>query len=162
MSLHISASDLRDGTVEVQTEQGGLSTKSVHGRDSSVQVCRRLPGYHSTPHKHDCEQFTYVVSGTTWMFIGREGFQAAPGDFFRVPRNEVHWSWNLGDEDLVTVQTFSPAMDPATVGNSVGLFADGESEEVRDPAPNVTVPDADEYLAGERAIMGDAYPEPSE
>jgi mannose-6-phosphate isomerase-like protein (cupin superfamily) len=140
-------------------KQGGLSTKAVHGRDSSVQVCTRLPGYHSIPHKHDCEQFTYVVSGTTWMFIGHEGFQAGPGDFFRVPRNEVHWSWNLGGEDLVTVQTFSPALDPATVAGSIGLFADGESDEVRDPAPNVTVENADEYLAGERTIMGEAYPE---
>jgi mannose-6-phosphate isomerase-like protein (cupin superfamily) len=158
MALHISAGDLEVGTVQVDTEQGGLSTKSVHGRDSSVQVCSRLPGYHSTPHKHDCEQFTYIVSGRTWMFIEHEGFQAGPGDFFRVPRNAVHWSWNLGGEDLVTVQTFSPAMDPSTVANSVGLFAEGESDEVRDPAPNVTVENAAEYRAGEREIMGAAYP----
>lgn len=158
MALHISGEQLLSGTVQVDTAQGGLSTKSVHGTYSSVQVCTRLPGYHSTPHHHDTEQFTYVTSGSTWMFIEDQGFLARAGDFFRVPKNAVHWSWNLGGEDLVTVQTFAPAMDPDTVGNSVGLFRDGESTEVVSPAPNVTAENADEYRAREREIMGDAYP----
>jgi quercetin dioxygenase-like cupin family protein len=157
MSLHIKSEQIEAGTVEVDAQQGGLSTKSIYGNDSSMTVATREPGYHSIPHRHDLEQLTYVVSGETWMFIGEDGFIATVGDFFRVPRNEVHWSWNTGSGNLVTFQSFAPALDPATNVGALGLFAPGEDETAKAAARNITPPDADRYVALEPQIMGDDY-----
>ena len=33
-----------------------------------------------------------------WIFIDEEGFPLKKGDFFRIPRNAVHWSWNRSDK----------------------------------------------------------------
>jgi quercetin dioxygenase-like cupin family protein len=158
MGLHIRNEDIRDGSIVVDTDQGGLSTRSVYGNEVSMTVATRAPGYHSVPHFHAIEQLTYVAGGQTWMFIGEQGFVARQGDFFRVPAGEVHWSWNTGDEPLITFQCFSPVLDPATNDGSVGLFADGETPAVRNPGRNITPEDADRYRALEREIMGDAHP----
>jgi quercetin dioxygenase-like cupin family protein len=155
MALNIPADEIQDGTIEVDTAEGGLSTRAVYGNEVSMVVATRAPGYHSVPHRHHIEQLTYVASGETWMFIGEDGFIARQGDFFRVPSNEVHWSWNTGGEPLVTFQCFSPVLDPSTNDGSVGLFADGETPEVRNPGANVTPDDAGRYRDLEPGIMGD-------
>lgn len=157
MALHIPSEQITEGTIEVDTDQGGLSTRSVYGNEVSMTVATRAPGYHSIPHRHATEQLTYVDSGETWMFIGEQGFVARKGDFFRVPANEVHWSWNTGDQPLITFQCFSPVLDPATNDGSVGLFDEHETPAVRDPAANVTPQDAARYQAIEQRVMGDAY-----
>jgi quercetin dioxygenase-like cupin family protein len=152
MGLHMRSEEMTDGSIVVDTAEAGLSTRSVFGNQLSMTVATREPGYHSIPHYHAIEQLTYVVSGMTWMFIGQSGFIARQGDFFRVPSGEVHWSWNTGGEPLVTFQCFSPVLDPATNAGSVGLFADGETPDVRDPGRNI-------YRALEPQIMGDDHPD---
>lgn len=159
MSLHIRSEDIQSGTVAVDTEQGGLSTLTVYGNLGAMTVATREPGYHSIPHRHALEQFTYVVSGECWMFIGDDGFHCKPGDFFRVPFNAVHWSW-VGAEPLVTFQSFAPALDPTTMEGAVGLFAEGEDTTPVGAAANITPDDWERYRAREAELMGDAYPGP--
>ena len=76
MGLHVRSEEMRDGSIVVDADQGGLSTRSVYGNQVSMTVATREPGYHSIPHYHAIEQLTYVVSGQTWMFIGEHGFIA--------------------------------------------------------------------------------------
>jgi quercetin dioxygenase-like cupin family protein len=158
MALHVRNEEMTDGSIVVDADQGGLSTRSVYGNQVSMTVATREPGYHSIPHYHAIEQLTYVVSGQTWMFIGEHGFVARPGDFFRVPSGEVHWSWNTGDEPLVTFQCFAPILDPETNDGAVGLYDDGETPDIKDPGRNITPEDAAHHQELERRAMGDEYP----
>ena len=70
----------------------------AYGNDSSIMIATRPPGFHSKPHYHDSEQLNYVADGEMWIFIDKEGFPLKKGDFFRIPRNAVHWSWNRSDK----------------------------------------------------------------
>ena len=133
MALHVRSNEMQDGSIVVDADQGGLSTRSVYGNQVSMTVATREPGYHSIPHYHAIEQLTYVVSGETWMFIGNHGFIARHGDFFRVPSGEVHWSWNTGGQPLVTFQCFAPVLDPET--NDGGRRALRRRRDARRPRP---------------------------
>lgn len=82
-----------------------VTTQMAYGNDSSIMVATRPPGFHSKPHYHDSEQLNYVADGEMWIFIGEEGFPLKKGDFFRIPRNAVHWSWNRSDRPCILNRT---------------------------------------------------------
>ncbi len=89
---------------------GSLLVKQTHGTDMSFMLARRLPGYHSTPHTHDSEQFNYVLEGEIWMFIGEDGFKCVKGDIFRVPRNLSHWARVEGPGDCLLLTAHTPPL----------------------------------------------------
>ena len=60
-----------------------------------------LPGYHTRPHMHDCEQMNYIVSGEMYFFVDGRGYRCRQGDVMRIPRNKVHWAWNRGKDTAV-------------------------------------------------------------
>ena len=107
---------------------GAVTAKIAHGTDSSLMVATREPGYHSKPHRHDCEQLNYVLAGELYVFIDDGGFLAREGDVFRVPRNATHWSWVQGAKPCVLLEVHAPALigDPGFSDTAVALLGAGE------------------------------------
>lgn len=89
---------------------GSVGARIVYGKDSSMMLATRQPGYHSKPHSHDSEQLNYVLEGELLVFIDNECLLVRKGDTFRIPRNAVHWSWVRGIQPSVLLETHSPPM----------------------------------------------------
>jgi quercetin dioxygenase-like cupin family protein len=86
----------------------------VHGAETGVMLANRGPGYHTTPHMHDAEQFNYILSGEIWFFVEKNGYRCKAGDLMRIPKNRVHWAWNRGPGHAVVLETHAP---PITANN---------------------------------------------
>lgn len=87
-----------------------LATQRVYGMENSIMFAERGPGYHTRPHRHDCEQMNYVVSGEIWFFVDGEGYRCRKGDIMRIPRNKVHWAYNCGSENAVLIESHCPPL----------------------------------------------------
>jgi mannose-6-phosphate isomerase-like protein (cupin superfamily) len=107
---------------------GSIGAKIAYGKDASIMVATRQPGYHSKPHLHDAEQLNYVLAGELYVFIGDTGFLVEQGDLFRVPRNAVHWSWVQGTTPCVLLEVHAPPLigDPGVTDTAVALMSDAE------------------------------------
>lgn len=138
MPLHLKAEDVQEHRVELSPDQGSgtMVVRKAYGREASMMVAERVPGYHTRPHVHDCEQINYVVSGEIWFFIEDRAFHCRQGDFMRIPRGRVHWAWNKSDSTAVVAETHSPPLstDPGNDPNS--LLEPDEPEK----AVNIFVP----------------------
>src|SRR3954451_9369237 len=44
-----------------------MSTQRVYGVNNSIMFAARGPGYHTKPHRHECEQINYIVEGEMWF-----------------------------------------------------------------------------------------------
>jgi quercetin dioxygenase-like cupin family protein len=130
MPVHVKAHEVLDGENVLQIRGGSMSTKMVFGNDCNMMVATRAPGYHSNPHRHDCEQINYVLEGEVWVFLENDAFLMKKGDFSRIPRNALHWAWNRGDSDCILIEVHAPACDPLNRKNAVGLFAEGETPDL--------------------------------
>jgi quercetin dioxygenase-like cupin family protein len=155
MSLKISSKDMQEGTQALPVHSGGMKTLFVYGNDQNMMVATRSPNYHSKPHKHDCEQLNYVAAGEIWIFVEDEGYHLVEGDFFRVPRNQLHWAWVKGTKPCVLIQSHAPVLAPETRRGTVGLFKDGEKPQINATPPQESI-DID-VSAVERKAMGAAY-----
>jgi mannose-6-phosphate isomerase-like protein (cupin superfamily) len=133
-----------------------VTTQMAYGNDSSIMIATRPPGFHSKPHHHDSEQLNYVADGEMWIFIGEEGFPLKKGDFFRIPRNAVHWSWNRSDKPCTFFESHAPGIpfDPALKEAATPLFGDGEAPQVVGHVINSYVPDPDVAAIEARALTG--------
>lgn len=125
MPLFVRAEDIRSDTLKTQYTQ--MSTKKVYGNESSLMLATRPGGYHSRPHKHDTEQMNYVIDGEIWVFVEDAFFLVKAGDFYRVPRNAVHWGWITSDKPCTILEVFAPAYISSMRPSVVGLFDDGET-----------------------------------
>src|SRR5262249_32315673 len=110
--LLMRASDISRGNFASGDLTGGgvLSTLVLGGESLSLIVADRDPGYHSAPHRHAAEQLNYVAKGEIWIFVETEGFRAREGDFFRIPKDAVHWSWVRGDEPCRLIEAHAPSV----------------------------------------------------
>ena len=126
MGLVVSGTAMGVGHNILKTESGSMVTKSIYGSESSLMIATREAGYHSRPHRHVAEQLVYIADGEIWVFVENQAFLAAAGDFYRIPQNAVHWGWNQSDKPVTAFQSYTPALDPFTRGNSVALLEDGE------------------------------------
>ncbi len=135
MGLQISSRDMEQGGAALDVRTGSMQTLFVYGNKANLMVATRSPGYHSYPHRHDCEQLNYLVEGELWVFIENQGYHLRPGDFLRIPGNVVHWAWNRGTAPSTLIEVHAPVLDPEARRGTVGLFADGEVPSVeRSPA----------------------------
>jgi mannose-6-phosphate isomerase-like protein (cupin superfamily) len=105
------------------------STQRIYGLESSLLFADRDPGYHTNPHRHDCEQLNYVLSGEIWFFIEDKAWRCTEGDIMRIPRDKLHWAWVRGSENCSVIEVHTPPLP----GNgeearkaAVGLLADDE------------------------------------
>jgi quercetin dioxygenase-like cupin family protein len=106
----------------------GHDMKRVHGTEAAFAISLRKSGYHSYPHIHDFEQLNYIQEGEMWFFIVDKPYHVKKGDFLRIPRNAIHWSWVKTKEPCLCYEVFCPP-PPARKdrpNHSVGLFDEGE------------------------------------
>ena len=155
MGLKVSSDQLSDGTNSLRTFAGTMSTKVVHGNESSIVIARREAGYHSRPHYHESEQLNYVMEGEMWVFVEEQGFVARAGDFFRIPANAVHWAYNRSDEPVTAFQVHSPPLEPSREV-AHGLYADDEAPAPRGDSANIPVEDAERYRVVEENALASA------
>lgn len=105
------------------------TTQRVYGLETSLLFADRDPGYHTHPHRHDCEQFNYILSGEIWFFVEDKAYRCTAGDIMRIPRDKVHWAWVRADENCTVIESHSPPLPGNTPENrevSVALLADDE------------------------------------
>ena len=101
----------------------------VYGTETSLLFADRDPGYHTNPHKHDCEQFNYILTGEIWFFVEDKAYRCRKGDIMRSPRNKLHWAWVRGKEKCSVIESHSPALPgngPEARGAAIALLADDE------------------------------------
>jgi quercetin dioxygenase-like cupin family protein len=153
MPVHVKAHEVLEGENVLQVRGGSMSTKMVYGNDCNMMLATRAPGYHSNPHRHDCEQINYVLEGEVWVFLENEAFLMKKGDFSRIPRNALHWAWNRGDTDCVLIEVHAPACDPLIRKNAVGLYAEGETPDLSSAVQTLRTGDSPSEL--EKRIFGD-------
>ena len=136
-----------------------LRAQKVYGTETSIMFAERGPGYHTRPHRHECEQINYIVEGEMWFFVEGQGYHCKKGDLMRIPRNRVHWAFNCSDQHTVIIESHSPCL----IGNNaearktaVSLVGDDEGEEVK-YVVNVVVDLDPAWVAQcEREAIGDA------
>jgi quercetin dioxygenase-like cupin family protein len=133
-NLSVSLADIRE-TVLVPARYlsgGSVGAQIAYGRDVSLMIATRQPGYHSKPHLHDAEQLNYVLEGELYVFVENTGFLAKKGDLFRIPRNAIHWSWVRGNGPCVLLEAHSPPLvgDPGVMDTAVALMSSGERGDV--------------------------------
>jgi len=155
MSLHVKSQDVPERKV-VRTGvegEGAMVVRRGSSYECSLMWATRASGYHTTPHAHEAEQINYVLEGEIWFFVEEHGFLCKAGDFQRVPGHKIHWAWNRSSFDAVVVEAHSPALVAGKLQlTSIGLFAEGETPEMRPPSENNFV--AYDWQSVERKIFG--------
>jgi quercetin dioxygenase-like cupin family protein len=136
-----------------------MSTQRVYGMDTSIMFAERGPGYHTRPHRHECEQMNYVMSGEIWFFVEDEGYLCKQGDLMRIPRGKVHWAYNCANGNAVVLESHTPPL----IGNhaearstAVPLLGDDERLEDVKYVVNEVIPMDPKIVAEiERRAIGD-------
>jgi quercetin dioxygenase-like cupin family protein len=81
-------------------------------------------------HVHPLQDETYaVISGTLSYILGRKKHIAPAGSIIHLPRNIPHQHFCEGPEDVVTIQTVTPALDFDYVLENV--FGRGTEDKLR-------------------------------
>lgn len=139
MGLYISSDKMVKGEAMVGLHNGQMKTLFVYGSKANLMVATRSAGYHSKPHRHDCEQLNYLLDGEIWIFIEQEGYHLSPGDFLRIPENDIHWAWNRGTQPCTLIQVHAPVLSPTTREGTVGLFRSTETPNVETSPSSETI-----------------------
>ncbi|HEY3472306.1 MAG TPA: cupin domain-containing protein [Amycolatopsis sp.] len=127
MPLHVPGDQVHEEVADMGDTS--FSTQAVYGNSASLMFATRPPGYHSKPHRHDCEQLNLLRAGAVWVFIEDRAFHLKAGDFLRIPAGAVHWAWNKSDAPCEMVEVHSPGLqaDPTIREFAVGLFDERET-----------------------------------
>lgn len=139
MPLHVKSQDvpLRKGVRTGVEGEGSMTSVKGYGNECSLMIATRAPGYHTTPHTHECEQLNYIQEGEIWFFVEDQGFSCGKGDFQRIPANKVHWAWNRSDKDAVVIEAHAPGLvGLKAASGAVPLFDDGEGAQLKKPGIN--------------------------
>lgn len=73
----------------------------VPGERMILGLARKAPGTGSKPHKHNAEQFNYMLKGTARAVVGDEEMIIRAGDVVYMPSDVVHTITAIGDEEVV-------------------------------------------------------------
>jgi len=105
----------------------GESTNGAHVR---TRVVFKPGGLVAVPHRHLRQEETFeVVSGTLTYILNGEKHIAAGGTTVRIPQGAPHKHYCDGPEDLVVIQTLTPALDfDFLVENIIGLSTAGPKD----------------------------------
>ena len=143
MPLHVKSSDIPEAK-RVQSGEAGTGSMVVrkgYGNECSLMIATRAPGYHTKPHAHESEQINFIMEGEIWFFVEDLGFHCKKGDFQRIPAHKIHWAWNNSDADALVAEAHAPGLIGGRAGEgALGLFAEGEAQNIRGPGINKNVP----------------------
>ena len=85
------------------------------------------PAHHGPPlHKHDFEEFFYILSGEYLFEVDGQQFHARPGDFAYAPSNVPHVFQNITDQDAKMLVVARP-------GGIENYFAELAERAMADP-----------------------------
>jgi quercetin dioxygenase-like cupin family protein len=77
----------------------------------SVFVVRMMPGAKLGPHYHqEHDEIEYVIRGTAQLLVNDKWVDIKPGSIHFNPMRKVHAARNNGDEPLIVLIAFTPAM----------------------------------------------------
>jgi mannose-6-phosphate isomerase-like protein (cupin superfamily) len=145
VSIHVRG----DSVPEEIADMGNTSftTKAVFGSSSSLMIATRPAGYHSRPHRHDCEQLNWLRDGELWVFVEDRAFHLEAGDFIRIPAGEIHWSWNKSMEPCTLIEVHTPGLqdDPLIKPFAVGLHDPEETPEFLGSPVNEFLPEESNF-----------------
>ena len=77
----------------------------------SFYVVRMMPGAGLGPHYHETHiEIEYVIRGTAQLLVNDKWVEFKPGSIHFNPRGKVHAAKNTGNEPLIVLIAFTPAM----------------------------------------------------
>jgi quercetin dioxygenase-like cupin family protein len=137
---------------------GNVTAQVAHGKDCSIILATRSPGYHSKPHRHNAEQINYVLSGKAWLFVEDQGFYGGEGSVSRIPAGAIHWSWVLGDEPITVIEIHTPPLtgDAPVYAGKISMCLTPEEEAMVKHIPSEWPDDFDPSEI-EKRWVGRAY-----
>lgn len=109
----------------------------VKGKDVYVGLVTKPKGTGSQPHRHQFEQFNYVLKGTLKAWVGGKEQLVSAGGLIHIPENTLHSIITTPEEDAVFLMvkkvtpfgTGGTAEDPSVRGPR---YEDGFGEAARD------------------------------
>ena len=103
--------------VGYRTACPGVELRTLaHGSKTLFAEFRLAKGNKLPRHSHPHEQTGYLVSGRIRLTIGRDTFEAAPGDCWCIEGGVEHEAEIL--EDSIAVEVFSPVREDYLAGAS--------------------------------------------
>ena len=77
----------------------------------SAFVVRMMPGAELGPHYHEShDEIEYVIRGTAHLLVNDRWVDIKPGSIHFNPMGKVHAARNTGNEPLIVLIAFTPAM----------------------------------------------------
>jgi quercetin dioxygenase-like cupin family protein len=73
----------------------------IPGERMILGLARKARGTGSKPHKHNVEQFNYMVQGTVIARVGDEEMTVTKGGVIYIPANVIHTISATDDEDVI-------------------------------------------------------------
>jgi mannose-6-phosphate isomerase-like protein (cupin superfamily) len=93
----------------VEVNEGVHLTQLAAGERMSIQHLRMEPGGEVPTHSHHHEQVGFVYQGTqTFLLEDDVAVDIGPGESYFLESEEPHGAINVGDEDLLAIDIFSP------------------------------------------------------
>ena len=89
--------------------RGGITRRFVHSDRLMVAEIRMQKGDVVPPHRHENEQFTYVLTGSMLFLLGEDQTEerlVQAGEIIQLPSNLLHSATAL--EDVFELDVFNP------------------------------------------------------
>jgi quercetin dioxygenase-like cupin family protein len=80
---------------------------------------RLEPGTQLEPHSHDSDEVYYLLEGQAMMRVGEETAPLSPGDLVRIPPNQIHSIWPVGDSAIEALAVGFSYMPADRVGYTI-------------------------------------------
>ncbi len=82
------------------------------------------PGSLIEPHTHEREdEYSWILSGTLGILLGREEFEATPGTLVAKPRGVMHAAWNEKTEPASFLEVIAPSGFEHFFSEVAGMFS---------------------------------------
>ena len=98
------------GSIAPQILANGYLARAIHGEQLTMAVVEIEPNAELPEHRHDNEQFGFVLEGSVTFQIGDEERNLGAGGIWRIPSNTPH-SVTSGADGAIVVDVFSPPRD---------------------------------------------------
>jgi len=124
--LYVPAEKLPLVRSQHPTTSGEPEVRGVYGTELGYALVGWPAGYHSSPYLHDAEALIHILDGEIWIFVEDRGFRCQAGDFQRIPRNAIHWEWNVSDKPARAIVEYSPPLlEMDTISLKAGATPEG-------------------------------------
>jgi len=93
------------------TDKNSQLIKIAEDDTISTFVVRMMPGAELGPHFHEKhDEIEYVIRGTAQLLVNDKWVDIKPGSIHFNPMRKVHAARNTGNEPLIVLIAFTPAM----------------------------------------------------